>query len=128
MIEHPKVSFLEDTDKYTFVSTAINEKVEPNAVYNTVPFYAKKSAKSYLSFSAFSYDGLKKQLEFEKYTSSEAKYGVDNCGANWNEQAAKSAKNYLSMMAFSRDQLIKQLEFEGFTHDQSVYGVSQNGY
>lgn len=86
------------------------------------------SAKSYLSFSAFSYTGLIKQLEFEKYSHADAVFAADNCGANWFEQAAKSAKSYLSFATFSREGLIKQLEYEGFTHEQAVYGVEANGY
>lgn len=89
---------------------------------------ALSKAKSYLNAMAFSYTGLIKQLEFEKYSHEDAVYGVDNCGANWNEQAVIKAKNYLDTMAFSRDGLIKQLEFEGFTHEQAIYGVTQNGY
>ena len=86
------------------------------------------SAKEYLFYMAFSYNGLLRQLKFEGYTDDEAKYGVDNCGANWYEQAEKSAKEYLEYSAFSKSGLIHQLEFEGFTHDQAVYGVEQNGY
>jgi len=89
---------------------------------------ALKKADSYLSFSAFSYKGLVEQLEFEGFTSEEAKYAADNCGADWNEQAAKKAKSYLSFSSFSRDGLIEQLEFEGFTHEQAVYGVEAVGY
>lgn len=86
---------------------------------------ALKSAKSYLSFSAFSYTGLIDQLKYEGYTQEEATYAADNCGADWNEQAVQSAKSYLSFMAFSRSGLIEQLEYEGFTHDQAVYGVDK---
>lgn len=89
---------------------------------------ALDTAKTYLKYSAFSYTGLIDQLEFEGYSASEAKYGVDNCGADWNEQAAKSAKAYLDTMSFSKQGLIEQLEYEGFTHEQAVYGVEQNGY
>lgn len=88
---------------------------------------AVSKAKSYLSMSAFSYEGLIEQLEFEKFTNEQAVYGAKNCGADWKEQAAKKAKSYLSMTAFSRDGLIDQLEFEGFTHEQAVYGVEVNG-
>ena len=86
---------------------------------------ALRSAQSYLSFTAFSYSGLIKQLEFEGYTLAEATYAADHCGADWDEQAYKSAQNYLSFMAFSRSGLIDQLEFEGFTHEQAVYGVDK---
>lgn len=89
---------------------------------------ALSSARSYLEFSAFSYDGLIKQLEFENYSHEDAVFAVDNCGADWNEQAVKSAKSYLEMSSFSKDSLIEQLEYEGFTHEQAVYGVEANGY
>ncbi len=88
---------------------------------------ALRSAGTYLSFGAFSYNGLIKQLEYDGFTQDEAKYAADNCGADWMEQAAKSAENYLSIMGFSRSGLITQLEYEGFTYEQAVYGVEQNG-
>ena len=86
------------------------------------------SAKQYLNTMAFSYSGLIEQLEYEGYTNSEAIYAVNNCGADWYEQAELSAKEYLDVMPFSRQGLIEQLEYEGFTHSQAVYGVEQNGY
>ncbi len=89
---------------------------------------ALRSAKNYLRTMPFSYSGLIKQLEFEGYKTEEATYAADNCGANWNEQAAKAAKNYLDIMSFSRQGLIEQLEFEGYTYEQAVYGVEANGY
>lgn len=89
---------------------------------------ALSSAKSYLEVLAFSHNGLYKQLLFDGYKEEEAKYAVDNCGADWNEQAAKQAASYLEFMAFSREGLIEQLEYDGFTHEQAVYGVTQVGY
>ena len=88
---------------------------------------ALSRALSYLKYSSFSYSGLVEQLEFEKYSHEDAVYAVDNCGADWNEQAVKKAESYLKYSSFSRDGLIDQLEFEGFTYEQAVYGVSQNG-
>lgn len=89
---------------------------------------ALASAKSYLKFSAFSYTGLIDQLEYEGYTTEEATYAVDNCGADWYEQAAKCAESYLKYSSFSRDGLIDQLEYEGFTYAQALHGVKENGY
>lgn len=89
---------------------------------------ALRTAKDYLNSMAFSAKGLKEQLLFEGYSSSEAQYGVDNCGANWNEQAAKMAKEYMNSMSFSRKSLKEQLLFEGFTNDQAEYGVKSVGY
>lgn len=88
---------------------------------------ALKSAQSYLSISAFSYTGLIKQLEFEQYSHEDAVYAADNCGADWNEQAANSAQSYLSFSAFSYTGLIKQLEFDGYTNDEAVYAADNCG-
>lgn len=89
---------------------------------------ALNQAKSYLSWSAFSYEGLIGQLEYEQYSHEDAVFAADNCGADWNEQAVKKAKSYLEFSSFSKNGLIEQLEFEGFTHEQAVYGAEQNGY
>ncbi len=86
---------------------------------------ALSSAKNYLRTMGFSREGLIRQLEFEGYSTSEATYAVDNCGANWMEQAVRVAKRYLSVMAFSKQGLIQQLEFEGFTCEEAEYGVEQ---
>lgn len=88
---------------------------------------ALESAQSYLRYMSFSRDGLIDQLEYEGYTTSEATYAVDNCGADWNEQALKSANSYLSHMAFSYTGLIDQLEYEGFTTEQATYAVDSCG-
>ena len=88
---------------------------------------AKKSATSYLKFSAFSRTGLIDQLEFEGFSIADATYGVDAQNADWNAQAAKSAKSYLKFSAFSRTGLIDQLVFEGYTQAQAEYGVSTTG-
>ena len=77
---------------------------------------------------SFSKDGLIKQLEFDKFTTEQATFGVDSCNADWNEQAVKKAKEYLDVMSFSKDGLIKQLEFDGFTTEQAEYGVTGASY
>ena len=89
---------------------------------------ALRAADNYLRTIPFSHDGLIHQLEYEGYSTEDATYAADNCGADWNEQAARCAKNYLNTMSFSRSSLIDQLEYEGFTQSQAEYGVSANGY
>lgn len=89
---------------------------------------ALERAKSYLSHSAFSYTSLVSQLEYEGFPTTDATYAVDNCGADWNEQAAKKAESYLSHSSFSRQSLLDQLLYEGFTAEQAEYGVSSVGY
>lgn len=88
---------------------------------------ALKKAKSYLSFTGFSYTGLIWQLEYEGFTTEEATYAADNCGADWYEQAEKKAKSYLEISAFSQKGLIEQLEYEGFTTSEAAQAVANCG-
>lgn len=108
------------------VSEIEQPAVEPEVAMGESNALAK--AKSYLDFTAFSYTGLIDQLEYEGFSTEEATYGADNCGADWNEQAAKKAKSYLEFTSFSRSGLIDQLLYDGFTQEQAEYGVTQNGY
>lgn len=91
---------------------------------------ALNKAKDYLYVLPFSRESLIEQLErYDKYSHEDAVYAVDNCGADWNEQAARKAKDYLEILSFSKSGLIEQLErYDGFTHEQAVYGAEQNGY
>lgn len=106
------------------VSNAVPVAAEPTMGERN----ALRQAQNYLSFMPFSYSGLISQLEYEGYTTEEATYAVDNCGADWNEQAALKAQDYLDFMSFSRDGLIEQLMYEGFTAEQAEYGVVAVGY
>ena len=107
--------------------TVTEKETEPEVEMTTGQKNALRSAKNYLSFTAFSYEGLIAQLEFEKYSYDEAVFAADYCGADWNEQALKSAKNYLSFTAFSYTGLIKQLEFEKYTTEQATYAADNCG-
>lgn len=103
------------------------EEAEPKVELTMGQINALASAESYLSFSAFSYEGLIKQLEFEEYSHEDAVFAADNCGADWNEQALKSAESYLDFSAFSYSGLIKQLEFEKYTTEQATYAADNCG-
>ncbi len=85
---------------------------------------ALSKAEDYLGYTAFSYSGLIEQLKFEGFSDEEATYAVDNCGADWNEQAAIKAQDYLDYSSFSRSSLLEQLIFEGFTNEQAEYGIT----
>lgn len=88
---------------------------------------ALQSAKNYLNIFAFSYSGLIEQLKYEQYSNSAATYAANNCGADWNEQAAKSALSYLNSSAFSYSGLVDQLKYEGFTDEQAIIAVDRCG-
>jgi hypothetical protein len=119
----------------------VEEEPEPEEIVEEEPSIEEKpdeatlgeknaalKALDYLAYMPFSYSGLVEQLKFEGYTHEEAVYGVDKCGADWNEQAALKAEDYLNYSSFSRTELIAQLEFEGFTRQQAEYGVQAVGY
>lgn len=88
---------------------------------------ALDSAKGYLKFMNFSYEGLIEQLEYENFSHDEAVYAADNCGADWNAEAVGCAKSYIDSYNFSYQGLIEQLEYEKFTHEQAVYGADGCG-
>lgn len=101
---------------------------EPAAPSTIEQENALATAKSYLKYSAFSRQGLIDQLEYEKFSTAAAEFAADNCGADWNEQAAKCAESYMKYSSFSRQGLIDQLEYEGFTKSQAEYGAKAVGY
>lgn len=126
----PEPIIVSEPDTAPESSKPVDKPSSKPAEENTVSLgksNALSSAKNYLSFMAFSYEGLISQLEYEGYTTEEATYGADNCGADWNKQALKSAKNYLDTMAFSYTGLIEQLEYEQYTTEQATYGADNCG-
>lgn len=94
---------------------------------------AVRSANNYLSFSAFSRNGLIEQLSSpygDGYEVADAMAAVDSLSVDWNEQAVKSARNYLEMMGFSCKGLIEQLSSDAgdkFTKNQATHGAQQAG-
>jgi len=126
VVEEPKEEPVEPVEEEAVQEEPIEEKKPDEATLGEKN--AAKKALDYLAYSAFSYSGLVEQLEYEGYTHEEAVYGVDKCGADWNEQAAKKAQDYLDYSSFSRDGLIAQLEYEGFTRQQAEYGAQAVGY
>lgn len=102
------------------------QEKEPAAT--TGQINALRKALSYLDYMSFSASGLADQLEYEGFSQDEIDYAVENCGADWKEQAAKKAQSYMDYMSFSRSGLIDQLVYEGFTQEQAEYGAAAVGY
>ncbi len=114
----------------TSVTTVEKKQVEqkPNVPAETVSQKnAVKKAKEYLSFTAFSRDGLVEQLVYEKFSNEDAVYGADKSGGDWMAQAAKKAKDYMSQSSFSRQGLIDQLIYEKYTPEQASHGADSVG-
>lgn len=129
-IDEIENSTTENTEEAVTENETTSQGIEqetPSSV-STEQQNALNRAKEYLEVTAFSYSSLVEQLEFEGYSNESAVFAVDNCGADWNEQAAKKAKKYMELSSFSRQGLIEQLEFEGFTNEQAEFGASAVGY
>ena len=85
-------------------------------------------AYDYLDSMAFSRAGLIGQLEYEGCTTEDATFAVDNCGADWNEQAAIAAQEWLDYdSTMSRDEIIEMLIFNEYTQSEAEYGVKAIG-
>lgn len=125
IVESHDETTTETTTEASTAEATTAEKSTQEDTPTTGEINALNSAYDYLDYSAFSRSGLIEQLEYEGYTTEEATYAVDNCGADWNEQAVKSAQEYLDSGSFSKAGLIEQLEYEGFTKKQATYGVNQ---
>lgn len=88
---------------------------------------ALNRANYYLNIASFSRDGLIKQLEYEGFTTEDATYAVNNCGADWYEQAAKMATEYINGSSFSYIGLVNELKHDGFTVEQAEHGANAVG-
>ena len=90
---------------------------------------AKRSVDTYISVMPFSHEGLIHQLvSFDKYTTADATWAVNQANIDYNEQAVKTARNYLDFTGFSRSGLITQLQqFDKYTEKQATYAADQVG-
>lgn len=90
---------------------------------------ALRKAEWYLSVGSSSRKNLIFVLTyFNHFTSSEAQYAVDNCGADWCEQALKRAKEEIAEKDYSYDKLIEFLvEKCDYTFDEATYAADNCG-
>ncbi len=110
--------------------------VAPSAPSGTAAqLQALAAAKGYLtSGMGFSQASLTAQLTSSAgngFAQADARWAVDNAGADWNAQALKAAKGYLtSGMGFSQASLTAQLTSSAgnqFTAPQAEYAVANSG-
>jgi uncharacterized repeat protein (TIGR02543 family) len=105
-----------------------NKTLYAKWVKSTTKTKAIKSARTYLNSYPYSYNGLVEHLESVGYSHEDAVYGVDNCGANWKEQALIRAEYYKKNLEFSYYDIAGRLEDnDGFTHEEAIYAVDNCG-
>lgn len=84
---------------------------------------ALQSAENYLEYTAFSKEGLKDQLKYEKFSDDAIAYAIENITADWKENAVRAAKDYLKFSPMSKDELYEQLIYEKYTEEEARYAV-----
>ena len=85
---------------------------------------ALEEAKRFTTHASYSYQGLIDFLMERGFTEEEAKYGVDNCEADWTDQAYKQATTLLKSSPYSKKGLAKALEEKKFTSLEAEYGAN----
>ena len=88
---------------------------------------ARAKAEEYLRYSAFSREGLVRQLMSEGFSSDDSRYAVGEVGADWSKQAETKARDYLAYSAFSRSSLSRQLVSDGFSVEEAENAATHAG-
>ena len=88
---------------------------------------ALNKAISYVDTISFSYDRLLNQLVQDGFSLEDSLFASDNCGADWDEQAARRVKAYFTFMGFSYDMVVEQLIYDGFTEEQAYRAADNCG-
>lgn len=90
--------------------------------------YAIETAKKYLEYNGMTPSDLYAQLILDGFETEYINHAVDNCKADWNQEAADKAKYYIEFTGLSSQELYEQLIKDGFTEEQAEYGVTAVGY
>ena len=91
---------------------------------------ALHKAKSYINSTSRGYSRscIIERLEDAGFSYNEAQFGADNCGADWNQEAAFQAGIYIRIYPnLTFTEMLESLEYDGFTYNEAVYGAYANG-
>ena len=80
-------------------------------------------AKSCVKYMDFSYITLLNHLKTQGFSHEDALYAVDNCGADWNKEAANEASSQLFASELSPKGLYAYLVLADFTESQVEYAL-----
>lgn len=100
-----------------------------NTMYAGREELMKEVKERYLG-KGYSYTDLQETLtEYGEYDAGIVRYVLDNCGADWNNEALIEAKYRLERgSGYAPQQLLETLvDYSGFTQEQAAYGVEKCG-
>lgn len=87
---------------------------------------ALEAARSYITMSYMSAEGLRKQLAFDKHPGDAITYAMDHIDADWEAEAEEAAGAYMNAgMGMSKEGLREQLMFDGFTKNQTARAIER---
>ena len=88
---------------------------------------ALAKAKSYVDTLAVSKQRVVDGLEQLGYSDKEIDYALENCGADWFQEAVEAAENayQLDPSFYNEENLTSLLMTVGFTYEEAVYGARQ---
>ena len=111
-----------ESNSYTVNSTSISTESDPTATIGEQNALSK--AKNYVSYSDFSEEKLRGQLEYEGFTTDEIEYALDNIIVDYNLEASDRAVLYYTTQNLSKQRIIRQLDYEGYTESQINYAIN----
>ena len=85
------------------------------------------AAKRYVDTGNYTYTSLIDKLQQDGFSTGDAKYAANNCGADWNGMAANEAKKLIDGGVTTKEEIVDQLIFKGYTYQQAVHGAEANG-
>ena len=88
---------------------------------------ALDKAISYVNTISYSYNRLMKQLVQDGFSLEDSMFAADNCGADWDEQAAWRVATYFTFTGFSYGMVVEQLIYDGFTEEQAYFAADNCG-
>lgn len=81
-------------------------------------------AKEYVKSFGGSYKKVKQYLESDEFTPEEVTFGVENCGADWKEEAIRAAKKYIEHNGkYSFEKMVFQLTWFDFTQEEAEHAA-----
>jgi hypothetical protein len=122
------IEVIEETDEITDIEVIeeaedIQLETDTLDILTTGQQNALERAKDHVDSGAYSYSYIIHLLELEGFSSEDAIYAADNCGADWFAEAVESATYYINNTSYTLEAIVSVMMYEGFTEEQANYGA-----
>lgn len=107
-----------------------NEPVETQPQNDAVPAECQEALETCQYFDELTpssrQDMLEQLTDYEDFSMEAAEYALENCGADWKENALRTAKDYQEKMGLSPEEIYNQLVSEAadnYTEEEAQYAI-----